>query len=70
MPIKLTHLRDVVAAAELGSLRAASRHLGIAQPAISRSIREIENELGATLFQRHQQGIRLTAVGEAFCAAR
>lgn len=66
MPIKLTHLRDVVAAAELGSLRAASRHLGIAQPAISRSIREIENELGATLFQRHQQGIRLTAVGEAF----
>lgn len=66
MPIKLTHLRDVVAAAELGSLRAASRHLGIAQPAISRSIREIENELGATLFERHQQGIRLTAVGDAF----
>lgn len=66
MALKLTQLRDVIAAAELGSLRAASRHLGIAQPAISRSIREIENELGATLFERHQQGIRLTALGKVF----
>jgi DNA-binding transcriptional LysR family regulator len=66
MPLKLTQLRDVIAAAEFGSLRAAARHLGIAQPAISRSIREIENELGVTLFERRQQGIRVTGAGQAF----
>ncbi|WP_238364516.1 LysR substrate-binding domain-containing protein [Mesobacterium pallidum] len=66
MAIKLTHIRDVIAAAETGSLRGASRKLGIAQPAISRSIREVESDLGATLFERHQRGIRLTAIGQAF----
>ena len=64
--MKLTHIRDVIAAAEHGSLRAAARHLGIAQPSITRSIREIEQELGAPLFERHQQGMRLTAGGQAF----
>ncbi len=64
--MKLTHIRDVIAAAEHGSLRAAARHLGVAQPSITRSIREIEQELGAPLFERHQQGMRLTAVGQLF----
>ncbi len=64
--MKLTHLRDIVAAAELGSLRAAARHLGIAQPSITRSIREVEKELGVPIFERHQQGVRLTAMGDAF----
>lgn len=64
--MKLNQLRDVVAVAENGSLRAAGRHLGIAQPAITRSIREIEHELGATLFERHAKGVRLTEMGRAF----
>jgi LysR family transcriptional regulator of abg operon len=64
--MKLTHLRDVLAVAELGSLRAASRHLNIAQPAITRSIQEIESELGVPLFERHTKGVRLTDVGRAF----
>lgn len=64
--MKLSHLRDVLAVAELGSLRAAGRHIGIAQPAITRSIREIEQELGATLFERHAKGVRLTDIGVAF----
>ena len=66
--MKLSQLRDVLAVAETGSLRAAGRHLGIAQPAITRSIREIENELGATLFERHAKGVRLTEIGQAFLA--
>ena len=66
--MKLSQLRDVVAVAETGSLRAAGRHLGIAQPAITRSIREIEHELGATLFERHAKGVRLTEIGGAFVA--
>lgn len=64
--MKLNQLRDVVAVAERGSLRAAARHLGIAQPAITRSIREIERELGVDLFERRAKGAVLTAMGEAF----
>ena len=64
--MKLSQLRDVLAVSETGSLRAAGRHLGIAQPAITRSIREIEHELGAALFERHAKGVRLTDIGRAF----
>ena len=64
--MKLSQLRDVVAVAEMGSLRSAGRLLGIAQPAITRSIREIEHELGAILFERHAKGVRLTEIGRTF----
>ena len=64
--MKLSHLRDILAVSEHGSLRAAGRHLGIAQPAITRSIREIEHELGVPLFERHAKGVRLTSMGEVF----
>jgi LysR family transcriptional regulator of abg operon len=65
--MKMTHLRDLVAVAEKGGLRRAARHLGLAQPAITRSIRELEHELGATFFERSTTGMILTPVGEAFC---
>ena len=64
--MKLHHIRDVVAVAERGSLRSASRHLNVAQSAITRSIRELEQELGAMLFERRAKGAVLTTVGEAF----
>ena len=64
--MKLNQLRDVLAVAEAGSLRAASRHLGIAQPVMTRNIRDIENELGVALFERHARGVRLTDIGEIF----
>ncbi len=64
--VKLNHLNHVSAVAALGSLRAAGRHLGVAQPAITRSIRELEHELGVPLFERHAKGVRLTPMGAAF----
>ena len=64
--MKLTHLRDVLAVAEQGSIRAAGRQLGSTQPAITRSIRELEHELGVSLFERHAKGIRLTEMGRVF----
>ncbi|HEU0118190.1 MAG TPA: LysR substrate-binding domain-containing protein, partial [Alphaproteobacteria bacterium] len=64
--MKLSQLRSVVAVAEFGSLRAAGRHLGLAQPAITRSIRELERELGASLFERHAKGVKLTDIGQIF----
>lgn len=64
--MKLNQIRDVIAVAERGSLRGAARHLGIAQPAITRSIRELEHELGVSLFVRQVSGVVLTPMGEAF----
>ncbi|WP_374943968.1 LysR substrate-binding domain-containing protein [Sphingomonas sp.] len=64
--MKLSQIRDILAVAEHGSLRAAARQLDVAQPAITRSIRELEDELGATLFERHARGVRLTDMGKAF----
>lgn len=64
--MKLHHLRNVVAVVERGSLRAAAKHLGLAQPAMSRSIRELEQELGVVLFERNKFGMTLTRAGEVF----
>lgn len=64
--MKFNQLRDFVAVAEAGSLRAASRSLNLAQPAITRSIQELEHSLGAQLFIRGARGVRLTPVGRTF----
>lgn len=64
--MKLHQLRDFVAIAERGGLRAASRHLQLAQPALTRSLGELERELGVPLFERHARGMTLTEPGRAF----
>ena len=62
--IKLHHLRDFVAIAQSQSVRGAARALGLAQPALTRSLRELERELKASLVERHARGVVLTAVGQ------
>src|SRR5271169_6522311 len=64
--MKLAQFSYVAAIAERGSLRAAARHLGVAQPAFSRSIAELERELGAPLFERRATGMVPTKLGQAF----
>jgi LysR family transcriptional regulator of abg operon len=64
--MKLNQLRDMVAIVERGSLRAAARHLDLAQPALTRSIRTLERELGTTLFEREARGMVLTPMGKLF----
>lgn len=64
--MKLNALRDFLAVAERGGLRAAARHLGLPQPAITRSIQELERELGVVLFERGAKGVRLTPMGSTF----
>ena len=64
--MKLHQLRDAVAIAERGSLRAASRHLQLAQPALTRSLSQLEQELGTALFERNGRGMVPTAVGQVF----
>ena len=64
--MKLTQLGYIAAIAERGSVRAAARHLGVAQPAFSRSLAELERELGAPLFERRAKGMVATPLGQAF----
>jgi LysR family transcriptional regulator, regulator of abg operon len=63
--MKLQHLRDIVAISQNGSIRNAARRLGTVQPALTRSLSELERELGAPLFERHAKGMP-TFLGEAF----
>ena len=61
--MNLHHLRAFGAVVRLGGIGAAARAVGISQPAISRSIRELERELGVSLLVRRAQGVMPTAAG-------
>ena len=59
-------MKYAVEVAKAGSLSKASEVLLIAQPNISRSIKELEADLGITIFDRTAKGMSLTAAGEEF----
>ena len=63
---KFHHLRDFVAIARAESVRSAARSLGLTQPALTRSLRELEQEVGGALCERHARGVALTPLGERF----
>jgi len=59
----LKQLKTFVNVAELGSLSRASSQLHIAQPALSRQIRLLEEDIGLPLFMRHRRGMVLNEAG-------
>jgi DNA-binding transcriptional LysR family regulator len=63
-PMDLRHLRTFVTVAEQGTVSKASLRLRIAQPALSRQIKELEEELGLRLFDRVRRRLVLTSEGE------
>ena len=64
--MELRHIRYFIAVAENMSISRAAQELLIAQPPLSRQIRDLEDELGADLFERTPQGLRITPEGNAF----
>jgi|KBSSwiStaDraftv2_1062776.scaffolds.fasta_scaffold341105_2 DNA-binding transcriptional LysR family regulator len=66
--MELRHLRYFIGVAEALSFTKAARALRVAQPALSRQIHQLEEEVGVALFERTRRGTTLTAAGRAFLA--
>lgn len=64
--MNILHMKYAVEVARVGSLSKASETLLIAVPNISRSIKELESDLGITIFDRTTKGMSLTLEGEEF----
>lgn len=64
--MNILHIKYAVEVAKLGSVSKASELLFTAQPNISRSIRELESDLGIEIFNRSAKGMVLTPEGEEF----
>ena len=64
--MNIMHMKYAAEVARLGSLNKAAESLMIAQPNLSRSIKELEADLGITIFQRSAKGMILTPDGEEF----
>ena len=67
--LKLHHLRAVAAIAAQGSLLRASATLGISQPALTRTLRDLEEITGQRLFDRLPRGVRATGAGTLLAAS-
>ncbi len=64
--MELRQLRYFIQIAELEHFGQASQRLNVVQPALSRQIKQLEEELGVSLFERVARGVKLTAAGKVF----
>lgn len=64
--MNLLHMKHALEVAKAGSLSKAAQVLLVAAPNISRSTKELESDLGITIFERTQNGMKLTPAGEEF----
>ena len=62
----LQQLKYVVMVAELGNITLASERLFIAQPSLTNQIKNLEEEMGITIFKRNNRGVTLTEEGNIF----
>lgn len=62
----LQQLRYIIAIAECGSITSAAQKLLVAQPSLSKSVSELEKEMGITIFYRNNRGVHLSEEGSKF----
>jgi DNA-binding transcriptional LysR family regulator len=63
--MRLNQIRDLLAIVEEGSIRGAARRIGVSQPAVSKSVAQLEQEVQAQLLLRTARGVVLTPAGRA-----
>lgn len=66
--MNLRQLSNLVAVADCGNITHAAAELHISQPALTKSIRDLETSLGVSLFDREPRGVRPTASGDSLIA--
>jgi DNA-binding transcriptional LysR family regulator len=66
--MRIAQLRHFLAALDAGSVRGAAQRIGISQPAMTKSLQQLERDLGERLLARGARGVTLTAAGRAFLA--
>src|SRR3569833_1129743 len=66
LPVKFRHLRPLVEVARQQSVGRAAEVLHVTQPAVTKTLRELESAIGARLVEREGRGIRITQFGEVF----
>ncbi len=66
--MRLQQLQLILALAQTGSLRAAADVLNVTQPALTKSLKQLEDELGTSLMIRTPRGMRLAPAGELLAA--
>lgn len=64
--IKTKHIAHALELYKYGSIRKAAKAANLSQPAFSRSVAALEDDLGAQLFERHSSGVVATDFGELF----
>ena len=64
--MNINQIKYVLTVAQSSSMREAASKLYVSQPALSASIRELEDELGILIFERSNKGITLTEAGHEF----
>jgi LysR family transcriptional regulator of abg operon len=66
--MRLKQIQDFLAVVEAGSIHAAARKIGVSQPAMTKSVRGLEEELQVQLLRRTNHGVVPTSAGQAFFA--
>lgn len=66
--MRLQRIEQFISIVDTGSIRGAARQLGMTQPALSRALQQLEEELGVELLYRSGKGAKLTPAGSAFLA--
>src|SRR5205809_7987100 len=66
MAFTIRQLQFFVAVAEQGTVSGAAQNLSISQSSVTEAIKELENDLGVELFERHPRGLNITHKGHQF----